>query len=154
MKELKRTETIEKIIGYEANDGTHFNSKEECEKYEKTAFAVVHERFRKLVVKEMSEYTMFMDYAVGSDEYIYALIDIKTENDMNTYNHFVQFTNDSKIIDETYIGKRILVSLDYESEDWERRHIGIVGTMEDFKKGLEKIAEETFSVKGEINETK
>lgn len=154
MKEIKRTETIEKIIGYKADDGTYFDSKEECEKYEKSAFFVVHERFKKLIVKEMSEYEMFIDYAVGSDEWIYLLLDIKSENDINVYNHFMQFTDGSEIIDETYIGKRILVGTGYDYDSWARRCMNVIGTIEDFKKRLEKLADDVFAdKKGDTDET-
>ena len=154
MKELKRTETIEKVIGYEANDGTHFDSKEECEMYEKSAFAVVYERFRKLVVKVLPECDVFENYGSGSEEYAYYIIDIKNESDINVYNHFMQFMRDSKIIDETFVGKRILVGTGMCYDSWNYRTFSIVGTCDDlvnkFKADMEKVFADE---KGDTDET-
>lgn len=154
MKELKRTETIEKVIGYEANDGTYFDSKEECEKYEKSAFAVVYERFRKLVVKELYEHEIFENQGYGSEEYVYYLIDIKDDNDVNTYNHFAQFTEGKRIIDNSYIGKRILVGTGNHYDDWSYRYLYIKGTIDDLKKQFAEDMEYVFSDKnGDTDET-
>ena len=53
MKAITNVKTVEEIVGYEACDGTRFTTKEECQKYENTAEAVIKGRFKKLVVKEM-----------------------------------------------------------------------------------------------------
>ena len=145
MKELKRTETIEKVIGYEANDGTRFDSKEECKKYEKSAFAVVYERFRKLVVKELWENDVFENQGYGNEEYVYYLIDIKDDNDVNTYNHFAQFTDGKKSIDNSYIGKRILVGAGFGYDDWSYRYLYIKGTIDDLKKQFAEDMEKVFA---------
>ncbi len=156
MKELKRTETIEKIIGYEADDGTQFDSKEECEKYEKSALGVVYERFKKLIVKKYVECDVFTNYGYGSEEYEYFLIDIKNINDLNVYNHFLQLTESKEnIIDESYIGKRILVSAGFEYDDWKHRTLYVNGTIDDMVAKFTKDMEKVFvDKKGDTNETK
>ena len=156
MKEIKRTETIEKVIGYEANDGTRFDSKEECEKYEKSALGVVYERFKKLIIKELYECEVFENQGYGSEDYVYYLIDIKDENDINTYNHFLQLIESKEnIIDESYIGKRILVGAGFDYDNWSCRHLDIKGTIDDMKKQFAKDMEEVFADgKGDTDETK
>ena len=155
MKELKRTETIEKVIGYEADDGTQFDSKEECEKYENSAFFVVFTRFKKLVVKEIIECDLFGNQGYGSEEYIYYLIDIKNKNDVDIYNQFLLFTDKScATIDDAYIGKRILVGTGYEYDKWEHRHLYIKGTIDDLKKQFAEDMEKVFAdKKGDTDET-
>lgn len=50
MKEII-TEKIEKVTMYEAIDGTQFKDKEECKKYESSAFGVINAKYQKLIVK-------------------------------------------------------------------------------------------------------
>lgn len=114
MKELKRTRTIEEIYSYEAFDGKHFDSKEECEKYEKTAEAVITKEFRSLMVdgEEFSECYIWEHYGYGSDEYCMAILDIKTEKELEIANRYYEIVTKgtSKLIGTEYIGKRILVN--------------------------------------------
>lgn len=156
MKEIKITRTIEEVRGYVAKDGTKFygsNAKEECEKYENSALCVVLERFKNLVVKELCECEVFENQGYGSEEYMYYLIDIKDENDVNTYNHFAQFTYEKKTIDNSYIGKRILVGVGQEFENWACRTLHIEGTIDDLKKQFAEDMEKVFAdKKGDTDE--
>ncbi len=156
MKELKRTETIEKIIGYEADDGTEFKTKEECEKYEKSAFGVVFARFKKLIVKTYDECKVFANQGYGSEEYQYYLIDIKSENDLLVYNHFVQFTATSdRILDDSYIGKRFLCCAGFPYEKWQNRELYVKGTIDDMIAEFTKDMRKVFAdEKGDTDETK
>lgn len=55
MKEIKeevKREVVEVHIYYEALDGTKFNNKEECVKYEDTAFCVLKAKLKPLIVTE------------------------------------------------------------------------------------------------------
>lgn len=54
MKEIKK-EVKSYTIAYLSEDGNEFNSREECEKYEKTALGVLNTEYKKLVVKSVSE---------------------------------------------------------------------------------------------------
>lgn len=49
MKEIRKTEEVV-TVKYEAVDGTIFDSKEECAKYDKSALAVLNAKFNKLIV--------------------------------------------------------------------------------------------------------
>lgn len=81
MKEIKK-EVIHKsyVTKYEANDGTIFDSSEECCKYETSAVAVLLSNYRQLQVKFASEYEMF---EVGSEEYFLSISRPRTETDVN-----------------------------------------------------------------------
>lgn len=53
---------------YVANDGTEFNDKEECKKYEESAHCVLFTKYNKLVVESKDEWSFF---GFGSDESMY-----------------------------------------------------------------------------------
>lgn len=118
MKEIKRERIVVDVIGYEAVDGTVFKSREECKKYEDTATAVIKERFKKLVVKEMegieiSNSGMAFFMAAIDEDWYYALVDIKTESDLMTAQmyHKIEGCSALRGFDESMIGKRIIVGI-------------------------------------------
>lgn len=112
MKELKRTKTIEEVTGYEATDGKVFNSKEECEKYEKTAEMVIYNDFKRLIVggKTICEYSFFENFGCGSEEYEYAIIDIKNADDLRVANMYGEIKGKGQLTPDC-IGKRLLVAI-------------------------------------------
>ena len=113
MKEIKDVRMIEEIRGYEANDGTFFKSKEECEKYEGTAKAVITAEFNRLVVgNEFSEYLFFEGFGSGCDDFDMAIIDIKDADNLHKVNMLCALHKMDQITSD-YIGKRVLVSLGY-----------------------------------------
>ena len=144
MKELKRTKTVEEIIGYEAVDGKIFTSKEECSKYEQTAKAVCSKAFKELFVgEEFSECYIWEKFGDGNDEYMMAIVDIKNAEDLEIANRFYEI-NGCKTIPKEYIGERILVTLGFIFD-------GSCGedpcprTMEDLKKAFNKTLDEFFN---------
>lgn len=80
MKEVK-TERSVYDIHYEAIDGTIFYNKEECEKYDQTAEAVLRQRFNGMIVKEGTEYSLF---GMGNDDATVYAIRMETEADATT----------------------------------------------------------------------
>ena len=118
MKEIKTTETIERVTGYEAFDKTWFSERAECEKYENSAKAVIAQRFKELIIKELDEYdiTTSSEFpaSAGGDCWYYALVCIKNEDDLmkaqmyqnSTYSSDVarKFTTDD-------IGKELVVTI-------------------------------------------
>lgn len=98
MKEITKERTkIEKYTVYEAADGTTFNSKEGCEKYEQTAHAVVRTKFLKLVVDEKTEWEFF---DVGSDENTTYAIKMNTQEDIDTVLQLYYLDNPYVLKDE------------------------------------------------------
>lgn len=82
MKAIQTEETITTIITkYEAIDGTIFESKDECKKYEDTAICVLRSRYNPLVITSTTEYDLFQ---VGSDECVIDVIKLQSEQDVDT----------------------------------------------------------------------
>ena len=80
MKEIKEERKVFDIK-YEAIDGTIFYNKEECETYEKSAKAVIRAKFKKLVLAEHNEYSLFK---VGNDEDIVYVVKMPKIQDADT----------------------------------------------------------------------
>lgn len=80
MKEIKE-EIKTYITKYEAIDGTMFNNKEECEKYDNTAKTVLRSKFQKLILSETTEVDLFN---AGSDENSTYAVKMPTEEDADT----------------------------------------------------------------------
>ncbi len=75
-KEKKSTYTV-----YQAIDGTEFNSKEECQKYEDTAKCLLLTKYKPLVKRTTSEYDIFN---TGSDEYMIDILQyLSSESDID-----------------------------------------------------------------------
>lgn len=75
--------TKEKIIKeqwYRASDGTEFYSKEECEKYENSAKAVLFTRYNSLIVRSGSEYELF---GFGCDDNVIDVVKVETPKDID-----------------------------------------------------------------------
>lgn len=80
MKEIKE-EVKSYNIKYEAIDGTIFYNKEECEKYEQSAKVVLRAKFKKLVLAENTEYTLFN---VGQDDNLVYAVKMSNIKDADT----------------------------------------------------------------------
>lgn len=73
MKEIKETttETTEKeIIKYEAADGEVFDCKDDCKVYENNLREVLLRRYKKLVIKSITEKAFFCGWGGSSDSII------------------------------------------------------------------------------------
>ena len=80
MKEIqKKREVFD--TWYEATDGTEFRTREECEKYEQTAHAVVRQKFLKLVIADKTEYDFFH---VGSDDTTVYAVKMDSQEEADT----------------------------------------------------------------------
>lgn len=119
MKEIKVTETVEKVVGYEAIDGRRFDDESECIKYDKTAGAVITAEFKKRVLKEMlvSEITDSGNLALceyGDDSYV-ALVKITDQYDLNACNMYCQHVRSQQLFTNDMIGNEVLVHIGYGS---------------------------------------
>ena len=80
MKEIqKKREVFD--TWYQATDGTEFRTREECEKYEQTAHAVVRQKFLKLVIANKTEYDFFH---VGSDDTTIYAVKMDSQEEADT----------------------------------------------------------------------
>lgn len=118
MKTIKETKTIEKIVGYEAYDGTRFDTEDECKRYEGLANNVIKKKFKNLVIKEIESCDItdwgdaYYGATIGEDWYI-ALVYIKDEKDLMIAQMFQSSTGDciNGLFDESMIGKKVIVSI-------------------------------------------
>ena len=143
MKEIKTTRTIEVVSGYEAFDGKLFKSKEECEKYENSVYGVLAKELKKIMVggDEFAECDIFEHFGYGSEEFGMAILDIKTEKELNVVNRYYEYVckGTNNLIGSEYIGKRVLVST---GNDYDRYVNPCPHTeeelIEQFKKDIQK----------------
>ena len=95
MVEVKKERTVYDTW-YKASDGVEFRTKEECEKYEQTARAVVRTKFLKLVVEEGTEWDFFK---VGSDENTVYAIKINSQEEADTVLQ-LYYIDDSYVLED------------------------------------------------------
>lgn len=112
MKEIKETKTIETVVGYEAMDGKRFGTKEECEKYEDSAEFVIQQDFFKVIKdnKLIPECEIFANYGYGSEEYEYAVVNIKDVNVLEIINKYLKL-HDIKMVEPDRIGQNVLIEI-------------------------------------------
>lgn len=89
MKVIYEEKTIKEVTAYEAVDGTKFLSKEECEKYEKSARGVINARFKSRFGDEIinDRHGVYWDetiFASASCESEFFALDIESQDDINT----------------------------------------------------------------------
>ncbi len=137
MRKNEIKKTVEEIVGVEyiAEDGTVFNTVEECEKYEKSALFVVSNKLKRLNTKE----TYINDFNdEGSCDCELEIFDIQTEDDLNNLRRYLYlkaitngatekdikdaFTSDdgkreNYVFDSVTIGHEVLVFWSYD-KDW------------------------------------
>lgn len=89
-QEVKKTETITK---YEANDGTIFDNRDECFKYDNSARGVLMSKYKKLVIDTRCEYDTFF---CGSDDNPVDVVRIKTKEDADLLKQVYFFVNPYK----------------------------------------------------------
>lgn len=104
MKEIKTTQTIEVVTGYEAMDGTIFRTREECEKYESSAKTAAKAAAWHYLVGDRGSYDVFK----SDDEDRLIVFDIP---DMNAYLAIRTWAEHEQVFDlqgftPDYIGKR------------------------------------------------
>lgn len=130
MKEIKRTKTIEEIVGYETEDGRVFKTKEEAEKYEETAAYACYMQFKELMISEpFRERELYESFGYGSEEYYLCVIKIKNETDLKKALMYQQMRDKNcKKFTTDMIGKTLLVALG--CDDWDPT-CAPVGTYED-----------------------
>lgn len=89
MKEISVEKTLT-VRKYEAVDGTLFDDKDECQRYENTARCVLLSKYNKLIIKSATEYDLF---EMGSEESVIDLIKIKHKSDIPTIVQLVILEN-------------------------------------------------------------
>ena len=160
MRKNEIKKTVEEIIGVEyiAEDGTIFNNKEECEKYEESALFVVSNKLKRLTTKE----TYINDFNdEGSCDCELEIFDIQTEEDLNNLRRYLYlkaitngatekgikdaFTSDdgkreNYVLDNVTIGHEVLVFWSYDKDwFWVYKDGSLNGYFESLKERYDKI---------------
>ena len=110
MKELKREIKTMETYGWEATDGTMFNDKDECAKYEKTCKCVIRSAFINEVKFCINEYKLV---ECGGEDYGYAFVDV-TEKNIDAINKALVYSYpNANLVTPEYIGKEIMVGVEF-----------------------------------------
>lgn len=140
MKEIS-VEQKTYIHKWEAKDGTQFNSREDCEKYENSAKCVVLAKYKDFVIKESDEYHLF---GIGNEDCQIDIVRVSNEKAINAIFQAFCFFRDwesdenkekarKTIIDAYRYSDVLLIGRGYELNDFY-----IIGTLEN---KLEEIKE-------------
>lgn len=125
MKQIEKTRTITEIK-YQAIDGTEFDDKNECLKYDNTALAVMMSRYKPLVVKSMSEWELF---GTGCDDSICDIVKLNEDSDVNILMFLIAYSNshytdtrlheiEEKILTAVGNNDKIIIYRGYNNEDF------------------------------------
>lgn len=101
MKEIEK-EIVTKRFVYVAEDGTEFNDKDECRKYEESAKGVLLGKYSPKVVKESYEYRVF---GVGSEDNHLDIVRVETQEDADLILQLL-FVHNSYYTDEAHKERR------------------------------------------------
>ncbi len=146
MKEVTKEVTRTEVAYYEAADGTHFYSKEECVKYEESAKCVVAKEIEKYRLAQMNEYELYD--GAGSEEYDIDVYHIENAEVLEKLNIFRNLCDcHVPIIGEEFIGKTILLAWDYDKYSSYN-----LGTIDDLLGRMRKAYTEAITPKEEEKE--
>lgn len=121
MKRIEREYThVEKKVFFEAWDGEIFSDEKQCYEYENNARGVIGKKVQRFRVVQTNEETLFYPFGVGGDEYLVEVFRPTCEKDIEDLNYyFAMFDKDLALIDNSYIGKDVIVNYNYD-KDWLR----------------------------------
>jgi hypothetical protein len=87
MKEIKQTYQVTK---YQAEDGTIFDTKEECKKYDESAKCVLFGKYNDLVIRQTDCYHLCDPFG-GSEDYSVDVVKVNTKDDVDLILQLVYF---------------------------------------------------------------
>ena len=87
MKEIKQTYQVTK---YQAEDGTIFDTKEECKKYDESAKCVLLGKYNDLVIRQTDCYNLCDPFG-GSEEYGVDVVKVNSKEDVDLILQLVYF---------------------------------------------------------------
>lgn len=90
VNKVTKTKTIEEVeVTYIADDGTVFQTKEECEKYEESALFVVNNKLKRLTSNPLAYFDL--NDRCPEDESV-EVFDIQTEQDLDNLKQYIRLT--------------------------------------------------------------
>lgn len=133
MKKIEMEKVIkEKIITYQADDGTIFDNLEECKKYEETAKMVAYGMIKDKKIADTTVYD-FLDN--GADDEVIEVWHIDTVETAELLNRYLKLATEDKsnahLIETADVGKDIIIQWSYD-----REYCWSLGSIEDY---IEKI---------------
>lgn len=150
MKEIKQTYQVTK---YQAEDGSIFDSKLECEMYDNTAKCVLLGKYNDLVIRQVNGYQLTND-TVGIDDYYVDIVKVNTKDDLDLILQLMYFYNpllrkeenrnreikltkmvNSALISDSHI---LFIGRGYDCDDC----FSILSTKEDFINNIEDLCKE------------
>lgn len=124
MKQIEKTRTITEIK-YQAIDGTEFDDKNECIKYDNTALAVMMARYKSLVITSMTEWDLF---GVGCDDNTCNIVKLTKDSDISIIMWLLAYHNnysdeklqelEIKIINTIESNDVLIINRGYSSDDF------------------------------------
>lgn len=87
MKEIKQTYQVTK---YQAEDGTIFDTKEECKKYDESAKCVLLGKYNDLVIRQTDCYNLCDPFG-GSEDYAVDIVKVNSKEDVDLILQLVYF---------------------------------------------------------------
>lgn len=137
----KKIEKVEFVKEYVANDGTVFNSEDECRKYEQTAKGAINGMFMKLPKIQINECAADREpfYGFSCEDTIYA-VRIQNVDEVEVINKWLKLTDPCNChsVSTEEIGKIILLCRYYDG-------VYVVGTPEYLKKQYCDAIDQWFS---------
>lgn len=102
INEIKRTETIEKVVRveYVAEDGQVFYNEEECKKYEESALFAVSNKLKRLTTEWTNQYEFNDAY---SEDQELEIFDVQTEDDLENLRRYLYLKAMKNGANEKYI---------------------------------------------------
>ncbi len=119
MKRIEKEYTrVEKEVYFEAYDGERFSSAEACKEYENNAKGVIGKKVWEVLVKRANAYALYEPLTWCSEDDPVEIYLPQTMRDIDNLNMYTNmYYKDCKVIDESYIGKHVVVEFNYD-KDW------------------------------------
>ena len=115
MKTITREKVVAEIVGYEAYDGTRFDSEKECKEYENSWRQIIKRRFCDLVVAQTNICDLL---GIGTEEDLVLCVLLKDKTDVDYANQYMNIDAITycALFSDDDIGKEVFV---YTTYDWE-----------------------------------
>lgn len=125
MKQIEKTRTITEIK-YQAIDGTEFDNRDECIKYDNTALAIMMSRYKPLVIKSISEWELF---GAGCDDSTCDIVKLNEDSDVDILMFLIAYSNshytdtrlrdiEEKVLTAVGNNDKIIIYRGYNNEDF------------------------------------
>ena len=147
MKKIETEKVIkEKVITYQADDGTIFDSLEECKKYEETAKMVAYGMIKDKKIADESIYDLLDNGADDEPIEVWHIDTVETAELLNRYLKLAtEYKSDANLIETADVGKDIIIQWSYD-----REYCWSLGSIEDYiekiRKNYDKMIEQRKKV--------